>query len=370
MKKNKERWIIKAGSSLVAGQNEGLNKSFITRLVAESIELLKEVEIIIVSSGAIAKGISELNLIQRPSSLDLLQASAAVGQMGLINSYQNEFKKYNVKTAQVLISHDDIANRQRYLNSRRSLQTLLKLGVVPIVNENDSVATEEITFGDNDMLAGALVGVVNATALVMLTDQEGVYTSDPRLDRSAELIKKIDLDDTKLNLHSVMQDSSGVLGRGGMKTKIKAAKLALELGAETFIADGRKDGTLRSLLKGKKVGTSIVSKKNGLPGRKQWIASLGSPIGSLKLDKGAEEAIINEGRSLLAVGIKDVSGTFERGALLAVHGPSGKEIARGLSNFSSEEIGKILGLKSELVLKQLGYPVEGEVIHRDNIVLG
>jgi len=311
----------------------------------------------------------ELNLKDRPSTLHLLQASAAVGQMGLINAYQKEFDKYNLKAAQVLISHDDIANRKRYLNARRSLETLLELRVVPIVNENDSVATEEISFGDNDTLAGALSGLVGADYFIMLTDQEGICTGDPSKDASAVLIPRIDLDDTSIDLSPQLEGSSGVLGRGGMKTKIKASRIALDAGCKTWVADGRNNSTLKDIAKGEIVGTTIISQRSQLQSRKTWIASLGLPAGNISLDTGAVSAICLNGKSLLAVGIKSVSGSFERGDLIICEDKEGKEVARGLANFSSAEINIIKGLNSSDLLEKLDHAADEEVIHRNNLIV-
>ena len=248
MKNNKERWVIKAGSSLVAGTESGINSLFIESLVSQVNYLIeRDIEVIVVSSGAVAKGMQELNLKDRPSTLHLLQAAAAIGQMGLVNAYQKEFDKFGLKAAQVLISHDDISNRKRYLNARRSLETLLELNVIPIVNENDSVATEEISFGDNDTLAGALVGLVSADKFIMLTDQIGICSGDPTQDSDVVLLSEIDLDDPSVDLSSQLGSSSGRVGRGGMKTKIKASRIALDSGAKTWVADGRQNNTLKDI---------------------------------------------------------------------------------------------------------------------------
>jgi glutamate 5-kinase len=370
MNNNKQRWIVKAGSSLVAGGDNGINESFIENLVSQVDYLLQQdIEVIVVSSGAVAKGMHELNLRERPSTLHLLQASAAVGQMGLINTYQKEFDKYNLKAAQVLISHDDIANRKRYLNAKRSLETLLELKVVPIVNENDCVATEEISFGDNDTLAGALSGLVSADYFIMLTDQEGICTGDPSKDASAVLIPKIDIDDSSIDLSTQLEGSSGVLGRGGMKTKIKASRIALDSGCKTWVVDGRNNSTLKDIANGKAVGTSIISQRSQLQSRKTWIASLGLPSGNIILDGGAVSAVCLNGKSLLAVGIKSVAGSFERGDLIICEDREGKEVARGLTNFSSSEINLIKGLNSSQLLENLDHAVDEEVIHRNNLIV-
>ena len=370
MSNKKERWVIKAGSSLVAGIESGINSLFIENLVSQVIYLIKKnIEVIVVSSGAVAKGMQELNLKDRPSTLHLLQAAAAVGQMGLVNAYQREFDKFNVKAAQVLISHDDISNRKRYLNARRSLETLLELNVIPIVNENDSVATEEISFGDNDTLAGALVGLVSADKFIMLTDQDGIFSGDPTQDSNVELLSEIDLDDPSLDLSSQLEGSSGRVGRGGMKTKITASRIALDAGAKTWVADGRQENTLKAIFNNEKIGTILLSQRSQLQSRKTWIASLGSPAGSVCLDNGAVVAINEKGSSLLAAGITSVSGDFDTGALIICEDENGYEIARGLTNLNSEDINLVKGLNSKQLLEKLDQAADEEIIHRNNLIL-
>ena len=369
MSKKQERWVLKAGSSLVAGKDDGINISFIKDLVLQVELLLNDgIQVVIVSSGAVAKGMHELNLTERPDSLNLLQAAAAIGQLGLIEGYKSEFSNFKIKTAQVLISHDDIANRTRYLNARNSLLTLLELDVVPIINENDSVSIEEISFGDNDTLAGAVVGLVDANKFIMLTDQEGVYSQDPKKHKSAKLLKRINLDQQSAELTEIKEGSAGVLGRGGMKTKIKAARLSLDSGAETWAADGNDSQVLINILKGQEVGTFFEGRRDKLQSRKTWIASLGSPKGQLTIDGGAAKAIKEEGSSLLPVGITALKGKFKKGDLIVCSNQN-KEIAKGFSNFNSFELKQIIGLKSEEINAKLGYTSAEEVIHRDNLVL-
>ena len=370
MNKTKQRWVIKAGSSLLSGGDSGINKVFIENLVSQVSYLLsKGIEVILVSSGAVAKGMHELNLKKRPSSIHLLQASAAIGQMGLINAYQEEFDKFDLKAAQILISHDDINNRNRYLNARRSIETLLELKVVPIVNENDTVATEEISFGDNDTLAGSLVGLVTANRLVMLTDQVGVCTGDPQNDPLAELIEEIDLEDKNLDLSKQVAGSSGTLGRGGMRTKLDAAKKALNSGANSWVVDGREKRILESIWLEEPAGTKIFGLRSKLQSRKSWIDSLGLALGKIIIDKGAVKSITENGSSLLAAGITSIEGDFGRGSLIVCYDEEGQEIAKGLSNFNSNEIEKIRGLHSKEFSKILGYTSDEEVIHRNNFVL-
>ena len=370
MSNKKERWVIKAGSSLVAGIESGINSLFIENLVSQVDYLIKKnVEVIIVSSGAVAKGMQELNLKERPSTLHLLQAAAAVGQMGLVNAYQREFNKFDVKAAQVLISHDDISNRKRYLNARRSLDTLLELKVIPIVNENDSVATEEISFGDNDTLAGALVGLVGADKFIMLTDQVGICSGDPTKDSNVNLLSEIDLDDPSIDLSSQLEGSSGQVGRGGMKTKIKASRIALAAGAKTWVADGRQENTLKAIFNNEKIGTILLSQRSQRQSRKTWIASLGSPAGSVCLDNGAVLAVNKKGSSLLAAGIIKVSGDFDTGALIVCEDENGREIARGLTNLNSKDIDLVKGLNSKELLEKLDQAADEEIIHRNNLIL-
>jgi len=370
MSNKKERWVIKAGSSLVAGIESGINSLFIENLVSQVNYLIKKnIEVIIVSSGAVAKGMQELNLKERPSTLHLLQAAAAVGQMGLVNAYQREFNKFDVKAAQVLISHDDIRNRKRYLNARRSLDTLLELKVIPIVNENDSVATEEISFGDNDTLAGALVGLVGADKFIMLTDQVGICSGDPTKDSNVNLLSEIDLDDPSIDLSSQLEGSSGQVGRGGMKTKIKASRIALAAGAKTWVADGRQENTLKAIFNNEKIGTILLSQRSQRQSRKTWIASLGSPAGSVCLDNGAVLAVNKKGSSLLAAGIIKVSGDFDTGALIVCEDENGQEIARGLTNLNSKDIDLVKGLNSKELLEKLDQAADEEIIHRNNLIL-
>ena len=383
MSKSRERWVIKAGSSLVAGNDDGINKLFIKNLVLQVSQLLEEgIQVIIVSSGAVAKGMHELNLNERPDSLNLLQAAAAIGQLGLIDSYKSEFSNFEIKTAQVLISQDDIANRERYLNARNSLMTLLELGVVPIINENDSVSIEEISFGDNDTLAGAktwvadgndtlagaIVGLTDADKFIMLTDEQGVFSQDPKKYKNAKLLTKINLDDQSLEINKIVEGTAGILGRGGMKTKIKAARLSLDAGAKTWVADGNDGNILTDIFYGQEVGTFFEGERDKLQSRKTWIASLGSPKGQLLIDDGAAKAISDGGSSLLPVGITAIEGDFEKGALVACVNQD-EEIARGFSNFNSFEINLILGLKSGEINTKLGYASAKEVIHRDNLIL-
>ena len=369
MKKG-EKWVIKAGSSLVSGQQDGINHNFLKNL-AEQVNFLKKEgqEVIIISSGAIAKGMSELGIKQRPQSLAVLQACAAVGQRGISEIYQEIFTFFGHTTGQVLISHDDIANRKRYLNAKNTIESLLELSVIPIVNENDCVAIEEISYGDNDRLGAALAGLIRADKFIMLTDQEGILSDDPNHNIGAYLLDEININDRKIDLSQQMSSASGALGRGGMKTKLEAAKMALNSGAETWVASGLDDDTLLRIYKSEKVGTKISSNKSILQSRKLWIASFGSVAGSAVIDYGASKALIEKGKSLLPVGILEIEGSFKRGDLIQCKDEDGNEIARGLSNFSSGELEKIKGINTEEIKNILGYFSEEEVIHRNNLVL-
>lgn len=364
------KWVIKAGSSLVSGKDEGINNKFISNLVSQ-VDFLKKnnQDVIIISSGAVAKGMSELGFNERPKSLATLQACAAVGQRGITDIYQKNLEVFGYKTAQVLITHDDIANRTRYLNAKNTFESLLEMGIIPIVNENDCVATEEISFGDNDRLGAALAGLVRANKFVMLTDQAGIYSNDPNLDDSATLLDHINLDDQDLDLSQQLKGSSGLLGRGGMRTKIEAAKTSLNSGALTWVASGFENDTLIKIYQNKSVGTKISSEKSILQSRKLWISSFGSVSGTLILDDGACDAITNQGKSLLPVGIIEVQGEFNKGDLIKCSDSDGKEVARGLTNFNNHDVNSIKGLNSDEIRTFKDFFSEEEVVHRNNLVL-
>jgi len=324
------------------------------------------IELVLVSSGAVAAGMTRLGWTERPNALHELQAAAAVGQMGLIQNYESEFQHFGLHTAQVLLSHDDISARDRYLNARSTLTTLLGLGVVPVVNENDTVVTDEIRFGDNDTLAALVANLVDADALVILTDQEGLYEADPRLYNNAELLNEINANDDSL---MAMAGGSGRLGRGGMVTKIKAAKLAARSGAHTVIAGGSVRDVLSRIVSGDTVGTLLVADQQPLAARKQWLAGLMKTNGLVQLDDGAVKVLQNSGSSLLPVGVKSVSGSFSRGDVVSCVDSDGREIARGLINYGAEDAERITGCSSDQIVDILGYQGEGELIHRDNLVL-
>lgn len=365
--KQANRWVIKIGSALLTEDGCGLRRESIQNWVNQIMELRKNgCEVLIVSSGAIAEGINRLGWQQRPSAIHELQAAAAVGQMGLVQAYESCFMQHNVQTAQILLTHDDISNRKRYLNARSSLRSLLDLGVVPIVNENDTVSTDEIKFGDNDTLAGLVANLIEADVLVILTDQKGLFDDDPRNNRNANLIQSAKAGDTSLEAYA---GSGGKLGRGGMLTKLRAAAVAARSGADTVIASGIEPGVLIKIAEGLVVGTHLSSTHEPMTARKLWLAGQTNINGKLILDGGAIDVLCRDGKSLLAVGVKKVGGDFKRGEVVACLDDSGKEIARGLINYSAVETAKIAGKSSNQIEKLLGYIDEPELIHRDNLVL-
>ena len=365
--KNTRRWVVKIGSALLTNNGCGLKHELLDNWVNQIAELNKQgIEIVLVSSGAVAEGVSRLGWKQRPNVVHELQAAAAVGQMGLIQAYEVCFQKYNKHTAQILLTHDDVANRARYLNARTSLITLLKLGVIPIVNENDSVATDEIRFGDNDTLAGLVANLIEAELLVLLTDQNGLYDADPRNNSSAKLIEQAEANDKSLE---AVAGEGGSLGRGGMRTKLKAAVVAMKSGTQTVIASGNKESILLKIANGDNIGTLLTTKQETLQAKKQWLANQAYLKGQVMLDDGAVAALKKNGKSLLPVGIKTVEGEFKRGEIIACVDQSGNEIARGLTNYDSVQTKLILGKSSKEIQGILGTIDEDELIHRDNLIL-
>jgi len=361
-----QRWVIKIGSALLTDDGRGLNHALIARWVGQMVSLReKGIEIVLVSSGAVAEGMTRLGWNKRPESVHELQAAAAIGQMGLVQAYESEFKKSSIHTAQILLDHDDLANRERYLNARSTLCTLLNLGVVPVVNENDTVVTDEIRFGDNDTLGALVANLVEADILVVLTDQDGLYEEDPRKNANASLVSCSDAGDKKLES---MAGGGGKLGRGGMITKVLAAKKAARSGCHSVIANGRTEDILLRVLAGEEVGTFLKAGQKPLVARKQWLAGQLQVQGRLVLDDGAVKVLQQSGCSLLPVGVKDVEGSFIRGALVACTDGNGREIARGLVNYNADEARKVKGLASSKILETLGYQGDEELIHRDNLV--
>jgi glutamate 5-kinase len=323
-------------------------------------------EVVLVSSGAVAAGMVRLGWAERPHALHDLQAAAAVGQMGLVQSYESAFQKFDLHTAQVLLGHDDISARDRYLNARNTLTTLLQLGVVPVVNENDTVVTEEIRFGDNDTLAAMVANLIDADALLILTDQQGLYQEDPRVNPEASLVGSISASSPELEK---MAGGGGALGRGGMLTKVRAARMAARSGTDTLIAHGKLNEVITRLSNGEIIGTWLQSGQVPLAARKQWLAGLVRSSGTLVLDDGAVRVLSGSGRSLLPVGVSAALGDFERGDVVICTDSAGREIARGLVNYSALEARKILGHNSDRIEELLGYQGESEIIHRDNLVL-
>lgn len=361
------RCVVKIGSALLTNGGQGLDLPAIAGWVAQIAQLRMEgIEIVLVSSGAVAAGMQRLGFKARPHALHELQALAAVGQMGLVQIYESAFQRHGLHTAQVLLTHDDLADRKRYLNSRTALRTLLGLRVVPVINENDTVATEEIRFGDNDTLAALVANLVEAETLVILTDQAGLYDRDPRSAPDAQLVSEGRAGDPAL---TAMAGGSGALGRGGMRTKLSAAEKAARSGAATVIVSGRESDVLPRVLAGEALGTYLVPSEGRLAARKQWLAGRLQVRGRLMLDAGAVKVLREAGRSLLPVGVTGVEGAFSRGEMVTCVGPDGAEVARGLVNYSADETRRIMGQASDRIEAILGYVDEPELVHRDNIVL-
>ncbi|MFZ2739539.1 MAG: glutamate 5-kinase [Burkholderiaceae bacterium] len=362
------RLVIKVGSSLVTNEGRGLDEAAIGEWCRQ-IALLRGQgrELIMVSSGAIAEGMKRLGWQQRPHEIHELQAAAAVGQMGLAQVYESNFREHGLHSAQVLLTHADLADRERYLNARSTLLTLLKLGVVPVINENDTVVNDEIKFGDNDTLGALVANLVEADALIILTDQTGLFTADPRKDSKAQLVDVASAGDPTLEAMAGGAGSS--LGRGGMITKILAAKRAAGSGASTVIAWGREPDALLRLAQGEAIGTLLVAPTQKNQARKQWMADHLQLRGSVMVDIGAARKLCEEGASLLPIGMTTVDGEFSRGDVIAVRDSAGVEIARGLANYASSEARLICRKASTEIEKHLGYVAEPEMLHRDNLVL-
>ena len=366
--KSARRLVVKVGSSLVTNQGQGLDQAAIARWAAQIAQLRTcAKEVVLVSSGAIAEGMQRLGWTKRPHAMHELQAAAAVGQMGLVQVYETCFREHGLHTAQVLLTHADLADRQRYLNARSTLRTLLALGVVPIINENDTVVTDEIKFGDNDTLAALVTNLIEADCLIILTDQAGLYTRDPREDSTAELVREAKAGAP--GLEDMCGRAGSHIAKGGMLTKVLAAKRAARSGAHTVIASGREPDVLLRLAEGEAIGTQLVAETMPIAARKQWLADHLQVNGRLLLDAGAMRALVKDGKSLLPIGVKSIEGAFERGAVVACLSPEGKELARGLVNYGANEARRILGKPSSEILSVLGYVDEPELIHRDNLVL-
>ena len=363
-----KRIVVKVGSGLVTNRGQGLDHGGLARWVSQIAELHKlKREVVLVSSGAIAEGMQRLGWKRRPRAVHELQAAAAVGQMGLIEAYESHFREHALLTSQILLTHEDMADRRRYLNARSTLRTLLDLGVIPIINENDTVATDEIRLGDNDTLAALVTNLVEADALVILTDQAGLYSSDPRKDAGATLIRQARAGDPELE--KVAGGAGTHIGLGGMMTKVLAAKRAARSGAHTVIASGHEDEVLVRLARGETIGTLLKAATQTLAARKQWLADHLQVRGKLMLDAGAVRALCDQHKSLLPIGVFEATGEFERGEVVGCCDQSGTEIARGLVNYSSAETRRILKAPSSEIEARLGYVDEPELIHRDNLVL-
>jgi glutamate 5-kinase len=362
------RLVVKVGSSLVTGIGRGIDHAAVARW-AEEIAALRRAgkEVVLVSSGAIAEGMQRLGWTERPAAMHELQAAAAVGQMGLVQAYETAFSRFNLHTAQILLTHEDLADRRRYLNARSTLLTLIGLGVIPIINENDTVTTDEIRLGDNDTLGALVTNLIEADVLVLLTDQQGLYSGDPRKDATATLLRNAFAGDPALE--AMAGGAGSHLARGGMLTKVLAAKRAARSGASTVIADGREERVLTRLAAGEALGTQLIAEKLTLAARKQWLADHVRTAGRLMLDAGAVRALLRDGKSLLPIGVVACDGTFERGEIVGCFDPEGREIARGLVNYSMTETQRILRKPSSEIAGILGYVDEPELIHRNNLVL-
>jgi glutamate 5-kinase len=363
-----KRLIIKVGSSLVTNDGKGLDNAAIAKWAEQIAQLrARGKDVVLVSSGAIAEGMQRLGFDKRPTGIHELQACAAVGQMGLAQIYETSFRQHQLRTAQVLLTHADLADRERYLNARSTLFTLLRLGVVPIINENDTVVTDEIKFGDNDTLGALVANLIEADALVILTDQKGLYTADPRKDPAAQFVHEAKAGDSALE---AMAGGAGTgIGRGGMLTKILAAKRAATSGAHTIIAWGREDNVLTRLADGAAIGTQLVAQTAQLTARKQWMADHLQTAGKVVLDAGAVQKLTAEGKSLLPIGVIEIGGEFGRGDVVTCTDQAGRAIARGISNYSSSDARRIMRRASAEIATILGFVEEPELIHRDNLVL-
>lgn len=366
--KNAKRVVIKIGSALLTDGGKGLNQAAIAVWVEQMAALKQQgIEVVLVSSGSVAEGMSRLGLKTRPKALHELQAAASVGQMGLVQTFESNFQIHGLHAAQVLLTHDDLSDRKRYLNARSTLLSLLDYKVVPVINENDAVATEEIRFGDNDTLAALVANLTEADLLIILTDQLGLFSSDPSVNADAILINEISTDDSRLE--SMAGESRSGLGRGGMATKVSAARLASRSGASTVIVSGDIENVVTRVMAGEQIGTYLYASIEPIVARKQWLAGQLQAKGRLVLDAGAVSVLRKSGKSLLAVGIKAVEGRFDRGELVLCLDSEGIEVARGLVNYKSAEIDLIKGKASSLFENILGYSDDEEVIHRDNLVL-
>lgn len=362
------RWVVKIGSALLTNDGRGLDRAAIAGWVEQIVRLRQlGIEVVLVSSGSVAEGMARLGWKQRPKAMHDLQAAAAVGQMGLVQTWEQSFQAHGVHTAQVLVTHDDLSDRKRYLNARSTLLALIGHGVIPVVNENDTVVTDEIRFGDNDTLGALITNLVEADLLVILTDQQGMFNADPRSNPEATLISHARASDPALV--AMAGGSGGALGKGGMATKVRAAQLAARSGASSIIVGGRLPSVLGRIQQAEAVGTLLVADDSPMAARKQWLAGHLQMRGVLTLDEGAARALREKGVSLLPVGVRDVTGNFSRGEMVSCVGPDQQRVACGLVNYSAEEARKIMGKSTDVIASVLGYADEKELIHRDNMVV-
>ncbi len=362
------RVVVKVGSQVVTTPEGDLDRAFFESL-AQDVEVLRGrgVEIVVVSSGAIAAGVGRLGLSGRPGSIPETQAVAAVGQINLVWSYKEVFGSHGLAVGQILLTRDDLENRRRYLNAKNTLTALFRMGVVPVVNENDTVVVEELKFGDNDNLSAMVTNLMEADCMVILTDTEGLYDRDPKVHPDATLLSQVD--EVDATVEAFVGSSRSAVGTGGMGTKLMAAKRAVHGGAHVVIASGRQPHALARILDGERLGTYFRAMEDRLTRRKHWIAYTVKPLGRLILDEGAVRAVASQGKSLLPKGIRSVEGGFERGDAVCLMGPDGAEIARGLTNYNSEEVKKIAGLATWGITDRLGYKYNDEVVHRDDLVV-
>ena len=363
-----EKIVIKLGSSIVTNDGRGLDEKCLSSLIKQ-IAILNshKKKIVLVSSGAIAAGLKKLKIKKRPNALSELQSAAAVGQMDLVQVYERLFSQNNLIAAQVLLTHDDLSDRKRYLNARSTIFNLINKNVIPVINENDTVASEEIRFGDNDSLAAMVANLIEADLLVLLTDQEGLFSSDPRADNNAKLIDHAYVDDN--NLDKLASGTNSEIGTGGMTTKIMAARRAALSGTHTIIASGRRVNILENLRNDQDIGTFLQSREFKLVARKKWLADNLKLKGKIYIDQGAEKALVGQGKSLLVAGVVKVTGNFDRGEVIQCVNESGSEILKGLVNYNSEEVKRIIGVSSDKIETILGYVNESSLIHRNNMII-
>ena len=375
MKLRARRVVVKIGSSLVTNEGKGVDLVAIdhwSRQIARIRDAAPDgdggrPEIVLVSSGAVAEGMKRLGWTRRPREMHDLQAAAAIGQMGLVQAYESSFSRHGIMTAQILLTHEDLADRKRYLNARATLLSLLGLGVVPIVNENDTVVTDEIKVGDNDTLGALVSNLIEAELLVILTDQPGLFTADPRRQADARLLAEVRAGDP--TLEALAGGAGSAIGKGGMITKVLAAQRAATSGTSTVVCSGREPDVLLRLMQGEAIGTLFAAQTPRLAARKKWMADHLQLRGAVVIDAGAVTALLSGGRSLLPIGVTEVRGEFERGELVAIVGADGRELARGLSNYASNDARRVMRQPSSRIEAILGFLEEPELIHRDNLVL-